>query len=348
MKYTNKHGVSDSLFQAITANDYDPSKSQPNVISLTGLIDAPKARLLRTRHWNELEADVADGIFRFMGSAVHDKVSQASHNAKTENLAEERIYLNCETWEVNTVAPGTRVASQPWYNKDTWFISMQWDIYTMIDDTHGSLEDHKITSAWTMVFDPQGKPGYCEQLNVEAYVLRKLGFPVTRLRNNFLFRDWSASTKLKSGADYPAVPTAHIDHQVWPDKDVECYIKMRLRSHVPTIDLKDDDIPECTETERWTKKGTWAVMKEGRVSAVKVHYSALSAQEHCEQLIRAEGPKYTVQVRKGEDIRCVDYCDSCRFCNYWKKTYGPKTEQPEKKTAQSPKVEAESLSFLNG
>ena len=165
MKYIND-GLSTALFEAISKSNYDPRKSKWNVISLTALLDSPKVRNLKIRHWEDVEEKASDCIARFIGSAVHDKISEANRNSKTEILAEERVYLNCETFEVHTVAYGTHVADQEWYNEDSWFISMQWDAYTMLSDTEGILEDHKVTTAWTLVFDPMGKPGWEEQLNV--------------------------------------------------------------------------------------------------------------------------------------------------------------------------------------
>lgn len=320
MKYTNKHGVPDGLFRAITSSDYDPSKSQWNVISLTALLDSPKVRMLKIRHWQEAEEDAMDCIARFIGTSVHDKIAMANRNAQTESLSEERLYLNCETFEVHTATPGKRVKEQDWYNEDVWFISMQFDSYLQPDDKTGILEDYKTTSAWTMVFDKDGKPGWEEQLNIEAYVLRKIGFPVTALRNNLLFKDWSESQARKNGANYPQVPFTTINHKIWTDEQVEQYVRFRLRSHTDKVNLPDDEIPECTTDERWAKATTWAVMKEGRVSAVKVCYSKNEAEGRAREEAHKTGKEiFDVVERKGEDIRCQRYCSFKNFCHYGRK-----------------------------
>jgi hypothetical protein len=318
MKYTNLHGVPEGLVRAITASDYDPSKSQWNCISLTALIDSPKARMLKIRHWPEITEDVKDAIARFIGTSVHDKIADANRNAATESLSEERLYLNCDTFEVFTATPGKRVKEQAWYSEDVWFISMQFDSYLQPDEKTGILEDYKTTKAWTMVFDKDGKPGWEEQLNIEAYVLRKLGFPTTTLRNNLLFKDWSDSQAVKNGATYPQVPFATIKHRIWKDGEVEAYIRSRLRSHTEQIEKKDDDIPACTESERWAKQTTWAVMKEGRVSAVRVCDSKNEADGRCREEMAKAGNKniFSVVERKGENVRCEGYCAVKPFCHF--------------------------------
>ena len=195
---------------------------------------------------------------------------------------------------------------------------MQFDSYIQPDEKTGILEDYKTTSAWTMVFDKDGKPGWEEQLNIEAYVLRKIGFPVTMLRNNLLFKDWSQSQATKNGATYPQVPFATIKHKVWKDSEVESYIRYRLRSHVDNVEKADDDIPACTESERWAKATTWAVMKEGRVSAVKVCGSKAEADGRCMEEMHKAGNKniFSVVKREGANIRCDGYCNLKPFCHF--------------------------------
>ena len=56
-------------------------------------------------------------------------------------------------------------------------------------------------------------------------------------------------------------------------------------------------------------------MKEGGKRAVKKCYS----QEEADDLIRdnANGKKYKPEHRPGVDIRCIDWCDCCTYCDYW-------------------------------
>jgi hypothetical protein len=61
--------------------------------------------------------------------------------------------------------------------------------------------------------------------------------------------------------------------------------------------------PICTPEERWATPTTYAVMKQGKKSALKVAQSQKEAQIWLE----ANGGEW-VQERPGEDKRCHNYC----------------------------------------
>ena len=78
--------------------------------------------------------------------------------------------------------------------------------------------------------------------------------------------------------------------------------------------MADNDIPPCTSEERWEKPTKFAVMKEGRKSAVRV----LETQEDAEKLAGELGKNHSVQIRPGESTRCAEYCSAADYCNYYK------------------------------
>ena len=82
----------------------------------------------------------------------------------------------------------------------------------------------------------------------------------------------------------------------------------------------DDEIPECTPEERWATAPKWAVMKEGRKTAVKLFDTDADAINFIEDLEK-EKDKHYVEERKGQDRKCDDYCPCAAFCNYYKQTH---------------------------
>ena len=72
---------------------------------------------------------------------------------------------------------------------------------------------------------------------------------------------------------------------------------------------EDDQIPECTEQERWAKKDVFAVKKEGRKTAVKL----FDTQEEAEAKIAELGKGHYLEIRKGESINI--YIPSMRMRN---------------------------------
>lgn len=303
MKYTNLHGLPKSLHDALVKNTYDISQVS-NVLSVTTLIDSPKAALLKKRHWNELEEDISDSVWLLLGSAVHSVLERISDENR---LIEERIYVDTETWELvdkNDLKP------------DRKYIAGKSDLYEYLLKT---IQDYKITSVWSVIY---GKKEWEYQLNCYSWFYRKLGFEVDKLQIIAILKDWSKKEFLNSyGGNYPEIPVAVIDVPIWTFEQQEKYIKERYVEHQKYQDVKDDDIPECNPDQRWKKAGDFAVYKNDNKKATKVFETAKEAQAFAASLNTGKDV-YKAVERPGSDRRCLDYCSACEFCHYWRKNYG--------------------------
>ena len=91
-------------------------------------------------------------------------------------------------------------------------------------------------------------------------------------------------------------------------------------SVIQNWETKDDEIEPCTEEERWATPTKWAVMKEGRKTAVKVCTTEEEAQNFIEDLEK-DKDKHFIEERKGQDKKCSDYCPCAPFCSYYKETH---------------------------
>jgi hypothetical protein len=78
--------------------------------------------------------------------------------------------------------------------------------------------------------------------------------------------------------------------------------------------LADDDIPPCSKEERWEKGEKWAVMKNGRKSAIRLLDSEAEARDMAEGL----GKDHYVAYRPGISVKCEDYCSACEYCSFYK------------------------------
>ncbi len=88
MKITNKKNISQSLYDAIVAVNNKYTKGSAD-FSVTELIGPARIRVLKKKHSEELEEDVSDMIWRFLGHLVHGAIE----NMNNENvLAEERLF----------------------------------------------------------------------------------------------------------------------------------------------------------------------------------------------------------------------------------------------------------------
>ena len=283
MKLTNKHNLPKPIYEAIQNDKYDVDATDLNIISCTTLLSPPKIRLLRSRHWDEISEDAADKFWILLGQATHDVLERMEG---ANRLQEERINLEI----------------------DGKTVSGKMDLY---DDE--VITDYKVTSVWTIVYNPQGKKEWVEQLNILAYLLRTSGFEVKRLQISAILRDWS-QTKARTDENYPQIPYKTINMPLWSEEKQLEYIKKRVAFHSECENLSDDDIPTCTKEERWTTDDSYAVYKGKNKRATKVFTDKVLAETY------AQDHDMRLELRPGIDRKCKDYCQVNQFCKYYKES----------------------------
>ena len=309
MEYTNKYNLPESIANALMCDDYDLSDAPDNIISVTTLIDSPKAKLLQKRHYNELTVDVSESVWKLFGSSIHH-VLNMSNQVNGEQLSEERWFLCCGSWDIYTLNKGDKAQEQSWYEKSKWYVSGKFDNYIK-----ESVEDYKVTSVWSYIYSPYGKPEHHSQININAIALRLMGFPVDNGRIIMILRDFQNS---KAGKDnYPAIPIQTINIPLWDNEKIINYIEDRIKLYSECVKVGDDEIPVCSKEERWYNSGKCAVMKEGRKSALKLF--AEDQRGEAEKFMGLQtGGKFYIEDRPGKNNRCEGYCPQNIFCDFWK------------------------------
>ena len=265
-------------------------------ISATSLVGPPQIRQLAEAHWDELEEDAGDRIWALLGQAVHTILERAAPS----DVAEQRLFAEC--------------------NGHT--ISGQVDHMGLKNKT---LTDYKVTSAWTAVSGV--KPEWICQLNVYAWLCRMNGIEIENLGIVAFYRDWSWSRAMQS-QDYPPSQVGQIPIVTWDQDFAQEYIEARLAKH-----FGEEYVP-CTDEERWAKPEQWAVMKEGRKSALRVlesksdaigwawdnghlaSYGGNSEEGIVDGTFKAG---YYLEERPREYTRCGRYCLVSGFCPQYAK-----------------------------
>lgn len=281
VKLTNKLNLPDAIVRAVTNDSYTPGNSD---ISVTTLISPPRIRVLRRRHWDELEEDVADRIWALMGQVGHSILERADDAAITER----RLYA--------TVA-GYRIGGQ---------------IDRIEPDT---VIDYKFTSRWTAADGI--KPEWEAQANIYRYLCRVNGLDAPRGQIVAIYRDWS---KLQAARDasYPQQQVEVFDVAAWDHERTERYIMLRLAQHTRA----ENELPDCTAEERWAKPDTWAVCRTDRKRALRVLDSEGKAHAWAcsNDYTLKDGTlksKVYIEHRPGESTRCQHYCAVAPFCEQW-------------------------------
>ena len=273
MRITNHANLPDAIVQAVKNDPYP--QQYTGDISVTRLIDAPQIRVLRERHWDELEEDAADRVWSLLGQVAHGILERA----ETAAMTERRLFAKVGGWRV----------------------SGQFDRLAVLPD--GTLQDYKVTSAWAVVNGL--KPDWLHQLNCLRWLAERNGLAVRRLQVVAILRDWSRGKAL-GDPGYPQRQVQVLDVPVWSLRQAGDYIRERVRLHQAASGGR---VPECTAEERWERPTTYAVMRRGRKSALRVFDSLEPARE----LAAGESDR-RVEVRPGRAIRCEEYCPVARFC----------------------------------
>jgi len=285
MIFTNVHGLPDEVAKVLSKDRYDKG-SEHSDYSVTTLKTPPRIVQLQRRHKEELTEDVIDNLWSMFGSMAHNMLEE---HGSDDAVTEKRFYLNILD----------RI------------ISGQVDHYK-----DGVITDYKVTSAWTLVYGSRVKE-WEEQLNMYAYLCTKSGLPVERIRIVTILRDWDRNKALQN-QDYPQTPIKIIPITLWSLDEQQDYIVERVYEQKEAEDKKDFALPLCTSSDMWERPSTYAVMKEGRKTAVRVFDTEEEAKAFLIELIsnvtKKSGGEF-IQIRSGKRIRCEEYCNVSSFCS---------------------------------
>jgi hypothetical protein len=285
MILTNHANLPQQLLDAVRNDPYNPAKT--GHISVTRLIDSPRAVALRKRHANEITEDAADRVWALLGQVAHG-ILERSNTVFSRDMAEQRLFADVGGWRV----------------------SGQFDRLSL--DDGGTLSDWKLTSTWSVI-GPEPKLEWTAQLNTLAFLARHNGIRVSKLEIIALLRDWSRG-RARAGGDYPPHQVARIPIPLWPQSVAADYVAARVGLHQAAEGLPDDELPPCTDAEVWRAASVFAVRKPGRKTAVRLHATEIEATTHAREL----GGAHYVEHRPGRATRCQNYCPVSALCNQWR------------------------------
>ena len=287
MIVTNKHNLPNAYVEAVK----DTHPIEEKHYSVTSLLDPIRELLLKRRHYDEIEQDVSDMVWLLFGSAVHKIIEEADKTGFAEYKLSRAII-------------------------DDYILTGICDLY---NEELFSVEDHKTCSIYKVIskdFDDWQKQGL-----MYAWMLRKMGYYVGKLRFHALMKDWSAKDYRQAqyaGKFYPEHPIWTWEYNVaeFDMMYIEEYIKQKFEEIIKYESVSDDDLPVCSMEERWNNGDKYAVYKKaGDKRAIAI----VDSEEEAHKIIteRCDGSG-EIQVRKGEDRKCKDYCLVCKFCKYWR------------------------------
>jgi hypothetical protein len=276
MKYTNKRNLPDIIVGILSEDPYSKGSAD---ISVTEMLIPPQMRHLLAKHEDEIEEDLSDRIAALRGRSLHYLVELAAQQ-NYNTLAEKSIYTECLGWQIKG----------------------QFDLVLIGE---GELIDVKTCKAYK-VKGGKVPSEWVQQTNIYRYMLAKeKGITINKI--TILAAIWNFDeNSADRDPDYPEAPIIKLDVPMWTEEQTLSFMEQRIRLH------QEETPQSCSEEDIWAQAPSWAVLKRGRVRAVRVFESQAEAEEHISSV-----KDLTLEFRPGKAVRCVRWCKVASFCPQW-------------------------------
>ncbi len=299
MKLTNTTGLPEPIVNAVRETEYVPSGAD---ISVTALISPIRQVALTSGHRGEMVEDAADRIFALMGKIGHGILEASGY----EIFTEERLEMKIGDYTLSGAMDGLYLekANGGWGIDDYKFTS------AYVAKSHGQKGQRSRIEDWFL------------QLNLYRMLAEEHGFNITRLRTVLLLRDWSILAA-KRDHDFPQKQVVVFEAPLMDLDNLRSWTFRQIERHMTAQQGLDQygqsHLPTCTDDERWSKPDSYAVMKEGRKSALRVLATEAGAIAWTHQNNHTDetGNRKTgisITHRPGEDVRCENYCAVSEWC----------------------------------
>jgi hypothetical protein len=287
---TNNKGFPLALVKAVENDSYSKGRADRSV---TGLLAPPRQAALKDIHEDDLTEDVADRTYALYGQLIHLLLERAGEQDRNA-LTEERMFTEVEGWT----------------------ISGQTDTITLTEEEGWVVSDYKFVTVHKFKRDYSGElvmpPEYERQLNMYGHLLRENGFKVDGLKIVAIYRDWS-KMEAKRDKNYPQLGAETHDVKLWSADEAREFMAERVRLH----QAAENDLPECTDEDRWAKPDKYALMSTPTsVRARKLFDTEVSAVTWAYENKIKEG--WVVEHRPGVNTRCENYCLVSEYCEQFK------------------------------
>ncbi len=309
MKWVNKYGMSDQMARAVEEANKDYRTLPENTVSVTEAIAPTRISILTRRHDADIVEDVSDGVWRLLGKAVHYIVQKAEGET---DLAEIEL--------------GLPIA---YINDAMWSVSGMSDLR----EENGDIRDFKVTSVWKFLLGDT--IDWEAQLNYYEALYRSLRFESGVLWIEAIIRDWSPTEYLRySKRGYPPVNYLLVKVEKWAAGKAEEHMAERVALFVAHLEVPDEELPLCTERERWYRGGKFGLKKKANKTfsggrkldsleeAIKYAEEKKIGVRAADGSLKLTDSKWEFIPIEGTYARCESehpvYCPVRQWCSFYK------------------------------
>lgn len=288
MKITNKLGLPDMLQRAVEKEYTYVDKRY----SITSLLETNRALMLKRRYNNVIEQDVSECIWMLFGTVTHYALEKGIECKENEYVEEHLEY----TFDNGYTLSG------------------------IVDHIYDYVDDYKTTSVWSVIYKSNYEH-WKKQLQMGAYLhYKKHGNWINKGRIIAILKDWNRKDSLLK-EDYPKLPVEVIEFDLGTPEEIEKWILNRFDEIIKLEQLSDMNLPLCSMEERFNKGDKYVVKKKTNKTATKIHDTMEEAKEHLKNLEAKYPGIYEIEIRKGEDTKCLNYCSCNKQCPYYLMNY---------------------------
>lgn len=279
MKITNKLNLPPQIINAIGKE----KEFIQHRYSVTELLNSTRSIVLTRKYNSEITKDVSESIATLIGSALHKIFEENSEQTLVTELKMEVPFG----------------------------IDIVVGIADYVDMDNSIIGDYKTTSISKIL--KKDFADNVQQIKIYAYLFWRIyNKRIKKGKLHYIIKDWS-KVKLstdKSG-NYPQSAYYEYSFDI-SDSDLveaEKYINWKLKEIHENEFKEDDEVIECSETEKWYSGTTYAIYKkEGDKRAFKVFDNKDEAESLKSEI------NGILEERKGNCLKCELYCDCAKFC----------------------------------
>lgn len=332
MIITNKYNIDDLVVKAVTS-DYEYKDGR---YSVTSILTDYKDIILKRRHHHEIVRDVSEMAWLMFGTAFHEYMEKQEDEfvKVSKNVYDIFKHIALEKKEIHTpnengdtdveyfIKPKLKEAHLTYKcERSNYILTGYSDLYNILTNV---VTDYKTASVNKVLYNDWDD--YIKQLKQYAVMLNSMGFPCNKGHLLVFLKDWSATKFKANPKTYPSSPIYPISFEFTYQElqDEKEWIEQYFMKLSTVEQLEDDSIVECEESVRkFGRKPTYALMKNKNKTATKLFDTEAEAYEYIRynKLDLDTKNTYYVKERKAEDVRCMEYCDSCHWCHHFINNY---------------------------
>lgn len=311
-KYTNQTGLPLPIAVWLANDTYDREAAG---LSATTLMKPTRQIILSSRiPAGEGTVDISGLIKSRIGTAIHDAIESAWTNEKLhQTLANlgipdkviKRFKINPEVIE------GGKPVIPMYLEKRSSREVLGQKITGKFDFiADGRVHDFKFTSTFSYTSGNKD-----EDYILQGSIYRWLNPDIITddmMSIIFIFGDWSKNRYLSNKEKYPASQIIARDFVLLPEATVQKFVESKVNELIKCTNLKEEELPLCTDKELWRKEDTFKYYKNpsstGRSTKNFDNYN-----EAYLQFIK-DGSVGRIDTVKGSVQACL-YCSAFTLCS---------------------------------